>query len=686
MRRLLFSLLTASLFASSAFAQGLSTPGTAPQTSITLGHSAIALNGPWRFHIGDNPQWSDPSFDDSAWETTNVGVAADSFDPGQGTPGFVPGWTGKGHPSYSGYAWYRIQVRLTGVDAPVTLLAPDDVDDSYQVFVNGHLLGSFGDFSGSVPTVYVTQPRMFQIPASVIQNSPGGNLQIAFRFYMAPRELLQVNSPGGMHNPPYIGFTDAIVPVYHVKWEDQYLQSSSLIVNFLIYLLFTLLILMLYVFDRTERILLLPLAACACSALDMLISAFSNTSMHLTAIQQVYAGAIIIAAFRALWAITWWAYFDLQQKKWIRNAIIVITVFYAAVKLLFPWLTTSGPKAPHFIFNAYRLGNQVTDAAIITLLILIAYYGIRKAPKVDWMLLLALIFYGLPNLYYVYKALHIRIAWFPFGVDVPLVLLTSLASLFCFSFVLMRRFRASQRRQQAMVEDVKQAQEVQQVLIPEELPQVPGLTIESEYRPAREVGGDFFQIIPHASDGSVLIVAGDVTGKGLKAGMLVAVLVGGIRSTVELNPDPVFLLKALNRRLIGRGDAHATALAMRIAADGSITLANAGHLPPYLNGKPVPVEGALPLGTMSNPEPSITRFKLNEGDRLVLVSDGIAEAMDADGKLFGFERIEQLLASDSASRPVSVAALAEAAQEFGQEDDISVIAVTREHSMQAAFA
>jgi hypothetical protein len=681
MRRLLFSLLTASLFASSAFAQGFPTPGTASQISITLGHSAVALDGPWRFHTGDNLQWSDPGFDDSAWETTNVGVAANSYDPGQGTPGFVPGWTGKGHPGYSGYAWYRIRVHLTGADAPVTLLAPSDVDDSYQVFVNGHLLGSFGDFSGSVPTVYITQPRMFQIPASVIQNGPGSNLQIAFRFYMAPRELLQVNSPGGMHNPPYIGFTDAIVPVYHVKWEDQYLQSSSIIVNVLIYLLFTLLILMLSVFDRTERILLLPLAACACSALYLLVIVFSNTSVNLTAIHQLYTGAIIIAAFRTLWAITWWVYFDLQQKKWIRDAIIVLGVFYAAVELLFPWLTTIGPKAPHFIFTAYSISGYIIDAVLIIILILIVYFGIRQAQKIDWMLLLAVIFYGLPNLYPVYNALHIRTAWFPFGLDVPLYLLASLASLFCFSFVLMRRFRASQRRQQAMAEDVKQAQEVQQVLIPEELPQVPGLTIESEYRPAREVGGDFFQIIPHPTDGSALIVVGDVTGKGLQAGMLVALIVGAIRAEASHSNDPLAMLNSLNQRLCGRGNAHATCLALRIAADGSAILANAGHLPPYLNGKELSMEGALPLGIVSSTDFSVMRFQLQPNDRLMLLSDGVAEAQDQQGQLFGFDRIHALL-----EKPIAAAQIAAVAQAFGQQDDISVLAVTRAPVLKTALA
>jgi serine phosphatase RsbU (regulator of sigma subunit) len=201
---------------------------------------------------------------------------------------------------------------------------------------------------------------------------------------------------------------------------------------------------------------------------------------------------------------------------------------------------------------------------------------------------------------------------------------------------------------------------------------LPGLVIESEYLPAREVGGDFFQIIPHATDGSLLIVAGDVTGKGLKAGMLVALLVGAIRSTAELNAQPEFVLRALNRRLMGRGDAQATCLAMRIDADGRVTLANAGHMPPYLNGRPLAVEGTLPLGMKDGAEISVMRFDLKERDRLVLLSDGVAEATDADGHLFGFERVEELLRTAG-----SAAEVAGAAQRFGQADDISVISVTR---------
>jgi len=195
------------------------------------------------------------------------------------------------------------------------------------------------------------------------------------------------------------------------------------------------------------------------------------------------------------------------------------------------------------------------------------------------------------------------------------------------------------------------------------------------------VGGDFFQILPHPTDGSVLIVAGDVTGKGLQAGMLVALIVGAIRTSVEKSFDPMETIQTLNRRLCGRGHAHATCLALRIAADGSATLANAGHMPPYLNGKELSVEGSLPLGMIPAAEFTVMRFQLKPDDRLMLLSDGIAEAQDEEGHLFGFERIRDLLAT-----PIAVADLASAAQAFGQQDDISVIAIRRVGTREAVLA
>jgi stage II sporulation SpoE-like protein len=220
--------------------------------------------------------------------------------------------------------------------------------------------------------------------------------------------------------------------------------------------------------------------------------------------------------------------------------------------------------------------------------------------------------------------------------------------------------------------ELAHAQEVQQVILPESRLALPGLVVESEYRPAREVGGDFFQMIPHKTDGSLLIVAGDVAGKGLKAGMLVALLVGAIRTAAQYARDPTAVLSDLNLLLTGRSDAQATCLALQISKDGAVTLANAGHIAPYLNGEPLPMEGALPLGMIESAESSVMHFQLNNRDTLMLMSDGVAEARDGHGQLFGFERVHQLLRTAK-----SAAEVASAAQTFGQEDDISVISITR---------
>jgi serine phosphatase RsbU (regulator of sigma subunit) len=162
--------------------------------------------------------------------------------------------------------------------------------------------------------------------------------------------------------------------------------------------------------------------------------------------------------------------------------------------------------------------------------------------------------------------------------------------------------------------------------------------------------------------------------------MLVALLVGAIRTAADAGAEPEQILRVLNHRLLGRGHAQATCLALRIGQDGAATLANAGHLPPYVNGEPLAMEGALPLGMIDGAECSVMQSRLMDGDRLMLLSDGIVEATDAEGRLFGFERVHQLLRTGATAVEV-----AGAARSFGQEDDISVIAVTRTAVLEPAL-
>jgi serine phosphatase RsbU (regulator of sigma subunit) len=214
------------------------------------------------------------------------------------------------------------------------------------------------------------------------------------------------------------------------------------------------------------------------------------------------------------------------------------------------------------------------------------------------------------------------------------------------------------------------AREVQQVILPRQGESFPGYLVESVYQPAQQVGGDFFQVL-QAGERGLLLVIGDVAGKGLPAAMLVAMLIGAIRATAEDTHDPVLMLSRLHGRLIGRNyHGFTTALAAHISENGIVTIANAGHLSPYLDGREVPLPGALPLGVECGGQYEATSFELRPGSRLTFYSDGVVEAQNQKGELLGFERARAI------SVQSAVAIAAEAAQ-FGQADDITVVTIKR---------
>lgn len=147
--------------------------------------------------------------------------------------------------------------------------------------------------------------------------------------------------------------------------------------------------------------------------------------------------------------------------------------------------------------------------------------------------------------------------------------------------ILINRFARTRREEQRIVSELEAARSMQSLLVPVVAPLTPGFQVESVYIPASEVGGDFFQVLPH-DDGSLLVVVGDVSGKGLKAAMTVSTIVGVLRNEKDRRPADV--LRNLNRVLHGQIKGFVTCSAALIAADGTMTLANAGHLSPYRNG------------------------------------------------------------------------------------------------------
>ena len=235
------------------------------------------------------------------------------------------------------------------------------------------------------------------------------------------------------------------------------------------------------------------------------------------------------------------------------------------------------------------------------------------------------------------------------------------------------RFLRINRDQERASSELAAARSVQELMIPQERIQTPGFEVESVYNPANEVGGDFFHV-QSTGDGGLLVVLGDVAGKGLKAAMNVSMLMGALRRTTDRSPARI--LESLNRVIAG-SESFTTCQAVLFQADGEVVLANAGHLPPYLNSQEVSLPGGLPLGFIPEVEYEEVRLYLHPGDRLLLMSDGVVEARLSSGELFGFDRVHNL-SNQTAFY------IADAAKSFGQEDDITVLTVRRVAQAMAA--
>jgi len=233
--------------------------------------------------------------------------------------------------------------------------------------------------------------------------------------------------------------------------------------------------------------------------------------------------------------------------------------------------------------------------------------------------------------------------------------------------LLFRDQRRISSERAALAGEMEAAREVQRHLVPAILPQSDRIRLEAAYIPAAEVGGDFYQVFPKSRNGSVLIVVGDVSGKGLKAAMTGTLVLGALRNMAQESVSPSQILSRLNSQLADTSDGgFVTCLCARIAADGTLTLANAGHLAPYRNGEEVHLESGLPLGVTADTVYAESTIQLTPGDTLTFLSDGVVEAQSATGELFGFDRT-------SAISTQSAEAIARAASTHGQQDDITVL-------------
>jgi serine phosphatase RsbU (regulator of sigma subunit) len=663
----------------------------------------VEIHDLWRFHTGDDPDgklgWSNPKFDDSHWPLIR------SDQP----------WDGQGYPGYRGMAWYRFQVVLPAHHSPLALFIPV-IYGNYQVFAGGRLVGQLGGMPPEDRLAFsftVGSQKLIPLPSDL--TSTAGPLSIAIRIWINPQTPTNALGAGPQ---AAIRIGDAALLG---EWKTLQIRSGF------------------WSLFATNILLLVYLIAGGAGLGLFLLRPTEREYLWFAAIELANAafGALwIYEAFHAVDLRVFWALSDclqaassvcflfflvalLKQRRsliyWIALTSAVVAPLPALISIgsvdvaLITSATVTLTKLPYevcvlvFLFFAARRGSL--DARL-----LLGPVGLSFGLGVVERLLWAAHFAGYTALEAFRQQIDQTFTWpFPGSSQNVADFLMQLSIL----AILVLRFARTRRDEERMSSELEAARAVQQVLIPEEIPAIPGLAIECVYKPAGQVGGDFFQILPVASPDvthiaspdvariaspegagafrplnpaahqegfspgqsdrtSALIVIGDVSGKGMPAAMAVSLLVGTVRTLAHYTLSPAEILNAMNLRMLGRSkNGFTTCLVLRLDPNGTATVANAGHLAPYLGSHEVPVESGLPLGLAAQADYTESTFHLDPDAELTLVTDGIAEARSKTGELFGFDRTAAI-STDSAAN------IAKAAELFGQEDDITVLKIRRQ--------
>jgi hypothetical protein len=640
-------------------------PRPAPAATLVIsgiGKGLAPIDGLWQFHLGDDLSWARPEFNDSGWET----ISAE--EP----------WGAQGHPSYAGFGWYRRHLDIlpaAGTTAEYRVEIPE-ADDAYEVYWNGSPVGQYGKLPPHASWYYNPFPRSFPLTGST-------SGVLAIRVWKAPLDAFSSAESGGLSGQPQVGDPTTISLHEDSNTWDMvriHLFDYSLI---LLRVFIAFLAVVLWSRNRKEQLFIWTAAF---TATPVAIQIISDESFRITfsyAVGRCLNQPIYVLDHVSLWFLLVFLLRLNENRRLVRLTDMLARLSLAAG-------TLDGILA--FYWGSATVWMQWADGLLSAFIILVEvfpfvliYMGLRR--KLDasrWAVALSALVLQMIGSIGDGSALGRRFThWSLFDfLNNPLFTVQGegfypdkIASLILFGAILYAVYRyvlEQQARQNVLEREMQSAREIQQVLIPETLPSLEGYAVTSAYQPALEVGGDFFQIIPNP-DGSTLVALGDVSGKGLKAAMNVSMIVGVLRAEAGTTSSPAEILIALNRCLAGRmRGGFATGVVLRLDPDGTVTMANAGHIPPYLNGQEYTLEASLPLGLIGAAAYTEMALQLHPGDQLSLCTDGLLEARNSTGELYGFDRLHALLAT----RPTAQQAT-EAAIEFGQDDDITVLTITR---------
>ncbi len=596
----------------------------------------VDLSGPWRIMAGDDLRYAARDFDDRPWATVKVPLSS----------------------VIRGQFWMRRQVDLPpGADRSRLALTLGSFADVYEVYLNGDRLGATDGFN-QWENAHLMQPRTFAIPAGAARQRPEMPLQIALR-------ARRLNAPIVWRFPdrgPYALRYQAQLPLTGAveQIDRRAVEISPLLAFGTILWGIALLSLLAWGNDR-GRLELLWFALFALVSGWQKFVAFFGLSPNalpfnpagITAYELVPAllttalmGEFALAATGAS-RLVWW-----RAAIWGGFGLGLTRVFFP-------------------VRAAWTAGEGITSIVLMAT-VLMAWWrsqgGARPwSARVLWATILLQGFLEMEDFVTrrMLEGANVIPRIFEVGgyeVDRRTAMSVALAAVILAT--LLARLLADRREKERLASEFEAAGVIQRLLLDKAALSQPGLTLDAVYAPAQEVGGDFYYVL----DGQ-LVVVGDVSGKGLKAAMLVSLVIGALRMIPSRHPGEV--LAALNRAIAGQADGgFVTCCCVRFDPDGVVTVANAGHLSPYLNSAEAAVDTGLPLGLVPDAVYAESTLALAPGESITLLSDGVVEAENAQRELFGFERTREISTQ-------SAAEIAEAAKDWGQNDDITVVTVRR---------
>ena len=653
--------------------------------------SPILLDKGWRVGITSNPAAAEPGFDDSAWAVRDARESiADVPDedhlagaPGPDDEGGQHGQSATPPGHQRPFAWYRLHLKLAPGHGPISLLVELPSTQNQSIDPSSHALGLDAFVNGKQILPDGPHPddteRYEQISRIYNLNVPPSetSLILAVRTVYVPFGLTAYTNFFADRRFR-LGHPDDLARELELWSVHSLFERLPRLIDALLLVVLSLFLLTLYVTQK-GHIEYLWLALYEALQAPIAFVELAGSSGRL---DTIWYGAVMLQ----LLAASAYLYFEFLvaflslRRRWYVKIPRYTGIILAGVCPAFLFAAQS--RSMLILLIVVVVGSVIwLGGWLVFVLITLISATVKRNFEAGLLLIpLALTAVGLAELLLTgglissgsgqYKSpLTIQVGLIP----VHFATVADFTGLFVIVLIIFVRFLRIQHDQERASSELAAARSVQELMIPQEKLQTPGFEVDSVYNPANEVGGDFFHV-QSTPDGGLLIVIGDVAGKGLKAAMNVSMLMGALRRTPERSPARI--LDSLNRVLVG-SDSFTTCQAAWLGANGELVLANAGHLPPYLNTQEVLLPGGLPLGVLPDVRYEEVHLYLHPGDRILFLSDGVVEARKPSGELFGFDRVHNL-SNQSAFY------IADAAKEFGQEDDITVLTVRRLAQAMAA--